>query len=85
MGQERQSLRAGHVSGGANYKVLITEEEHDPTRFVSVLKFYVDQEWITRRFFDAKPGAPIADFVAEAHRHPVFRVLKQDRETYPPI
>ena len=63
---------------------LTVEEEHDPTRCAPVLKLYRIQEPITRRFFDAEPGAPIEDFAAEAHRHPVFRVLKQDMETAPP-
>jgi hypothetical protein len=29
---------------------------------------------ITRPFFDAKLDAPLEAFVAEAHRHPVFRI-----------
>ena len=71
---------AGQVtlSRGGHSEVLTTEEEHDPTRCAPVLKLYVDQEPITRRFFDAKPGAPIEAFAAEAHRHPVFRVLNED-------
>ena len=73
---------AGQVrlSRGARSEALIVEAEHDPTRCAPVLKLYFDQEPITRRFFDAKPGAPIEAFAAEAHRHPVFRVLKQDME-----
>ena len=69
---------AGQVTlsrGGYSEEVTV-EEEHDLTRCAPVLKLYLDQEPITRRFFDAKRGAPNEDFAAEAHRHPVFRVLR---------
>ena len=77
----KNARAAGQVrlSRGAHSEVLTVEEEHDPTRCGPVLKLYFDQEPITRRFFDAKPGAPIEAFAAEAHRHPVFRVLKPDQ------
>ena len=77
---------AGQVtlSRGGRSEVVNVEEEHDPTRCASVLKIYLDREPITRRFFDVKPGAPIEAFAAEAHRHPVFRVLKQGMETETP-
>ncbi len=39
-----------------------------------VLKRYVDGNPSTRRFFVAGPSAPVSEFVAEADRHPVFRV-----------
>jgi len=39
-----------------------------------VLKRYKAEIPITRPFFDAKPDAPLEAFVAEAHRHPVFRI-----------
>ena len=55
--------------------MLTIEEEHNPKRCGPVLKRYFDQEPITRRFFDAKRGAPNEAFAAEAHRHPVFRLL----------
>jgi hypothetical protein len=29
---------------------------------------------MTRPFFDARPDSPLEAFVAEAHRHPVFRI-----------
>ena len=77
---------AGQVTlrRGGHAEVLAVEEEHDPMRCASVLKLYVDQEPITRRFFDAGPGAPIEAFAAEAHRHPVFRIPKRDMDTEPP-
>lgn len=40
-----------------------------------VLKKYATDVPITRPFFDARWDAPVAQFVAEAGRHPVFRIL----------
>ena len=34
----------------------------------------------SRRFFAAQPESPLEEFAAEAHRHPVFRVMPQGRE-----
>ncbi|MBI1736297.1 MAG: nitroreductase family deazaflavin-dependent oxidoreductase [Candidatus Rokubacteria bacterium] len=39
-----------------------------------VLKRYATELAITRPFFDARPDAPVEAFVAEAPRHPVFRI-----------
>lgn len=39
-----------------------------------VLKRYATDVPITRPFFDARHDAPVAAFVAEAPRHPVFRI-----------
>jgi deazaflavin-dependent oxidoreductase (nitroreductase family) len=39
-----------------------------------VLKRYVRQVRATAPFFDAKVDDPAPDFVAEAHRHPVFEL-----------
>lgn len=40
-----------------------------------VLKRYVVVATATRPYFEADKGAPVEDFVAEAHRHPVFELL----------
>jgi deazaflavin-dependent oxidoreductase (nitroreductase family) len=74
---------AGQVtlSRGGHSDVVAVQEEHDPARCAQVLKVYLNQEPITRPFFDAQPGSPLRDFEAEAHRHPVFRILEMDRET----
>jgi deazaflavin-dependent oxidoreductase (nitroreductase family) len=45
-----------------------------PAEAAPVLKQYVTDVPITRPFFDATPDSPLEAFVAEAHRHPVFRV-----------
>ena len=71
------------LTRGGHAEARTVEEEHDPTLCAAALKLYVDQEPITRRFFDVKPGDTIEAFAAEAHRHPVFRVMKQHWETEP--
>jgi hypothetical protein len=45
-----------------------------PEQAAPVLKQYVTKIPITRPFFDVKPDAPLEAFVAEARRHPVFRI-----------
>ncbi|HZB34339.1 MAG TPA: nitroreductase/quinone reductase family protein [Streptosporangiaceae bacterium] len=71
----RNVRAAGKVTlrkGGTVETVGVTEvgpEEAGP-----VLKDYVEKVRIVRPYFDAAPGAPAADFAAEASRHPVFRI-----------
>ena len=48
--------------------------ELGPEEAAPVLKQYVTEVPITRPFFDATPNSPLEAFVAEAHRHPVFRI-----------
>jgi deazaflavin-dependent oxidoreductase (nitroreductase family) len=48
--------------------------ELGPAEAAPVLKQYVTEVPITRPFFDARPDAPLEAFVAEAPRHPVFRI-----------
>ena len=64
---------------GRRKEVVAVREEHDPLQCGPVLKRYLNQEPITRPFFDAKPGSPLEEFAAEAHRHPVFRLLEGAR------
>jgi deazaflavin-dependent oxidoreductase (nitroreductase family) len=40
-----------------------------------VLREYLRKTPVTKPFFTAKRNAPLADFAAEAHRHPVFRIV----------
>jgi deazaflavin-dependent oxidoreductase (nitroreductase family) len=40
-----------------------------------VLKKYLAQVPVVRPFFDVRPQSDIKEFVAEAPRHPVFRIL----------
>ena len=48
--------------------------ELGPEEAALVLKPYVTEIPITRSLFDAKLYSPVEAFVAEAHRHPVFRI-----------
>ena len=82
----KNARAAGRValSRGGRTEVVALQEEHDPTRCAQVLKFYFDEEPITRHFFDATPRSPLEAFAAEAHRHPVFRVLEQDGDASDP-
>ena len=49
--------------------------EANPAEAAPVLKAYITRDRNSRPYFDVPPGAPVADFTAEASRHPVFRLL----------
>ena len=49
-------------------------EEADPQTAAPVLREYLRKTPVTMPFFAAKRNAPLAEFAAEAHRHPVFRL-----------
>jgi deazaflavin-dependent oxidoreductase (nitroreductase family) len=71
----RNARAAGKVTlrrGGDVETVGLTEI--GPDEAGPVLKEYVEKIGIVRPYFDAAPGAPAADFTAEAPRHPVFRI-----------
>jgi deazaflavin-dependent oxidoreductase (nitroreductase family) len=71
----RNARAAGEVTlsrGRRSETVAIIELE--PEEAAPLLKQYVTAIAITRPFFDAKPSSPLEAFVAEAHRHPVFRI-----------
>lgn len=48
--------------------------EAQPDEAGPVLKRYVQVASKTRTYFEATKDSPVADFVAEAHRHPVFEL-----------
>jgi deazaflavin-dependent oxidoreductase (nitroreductase family) len=50
-------------------------EELAPEAAAPILKAYLGRVPITRPYFAVPPDAPLAAFVAEAPRHPVFRVI----------
>jgi deazaflavin-dependent oxidoreductase (nitroreductase family) len=52
-------------------------EEVAPDERAPVLRAYLDRNPSTRDLFDVAPGAPLADFAAEADRHPVFRLVSR--------
>lgn len=53
--------------------VLVVEVA--PQESAPILKKYVGIASATRRYFHAKPDAPVQDFTAEAPQHPVFRLV----------
>jgi deazaflavin-dependent oxidoreductase (nitroreductase family) len=64
----RVTLRRGRQSE------TVTIVELDPEESAPVLKKYLKQVPIVRPYFDATPESPLEAFVAEASRHPVFRI-----------
>ncbi|HAM58217.1 MAG: hypothetical protein A2W08_18895 [Candidatus Rokubacteria bacterium RBG_16_73_20] len=72
----KNARAAGRVTlarGGRVEHVAIAEA--GPEESAPVLRRYVAEVPITRPYFDAAPGSDLAAFRAEAHRHPVFRVV----------
>jgi len=55
--------------------VAYTVREVTPEEAGPVLKQYIAMARPTRPYFTAGPDAPVADFVAEAGRHPVFELV----------
>lgn len=52
----------------------IKVSEVGPQEAAPVLREYLRQVKVVRRFFDVSPDSPLEAFVAEAGRHPVFRI-----------
>jgi hypothetical protein len=52
----------------------VSIEEVGPKESAPVLKKYIKLEPITQPYFDIDPDAVLEAFVAEAPRHPVFRL-----------
>jgi deazaflavin-dependent oxidoreductase (nitroreductase family) len=75
VGWVRNARAAGQVtlSRGRHAETLATHEVSGEQRG-RVLKTYATRVPVTRPFFDARPDAPVDAFVAEGHRHPVFRL-----------
>ncbi len=48
--------------------------EVSPAERAPILRTYLERVPIVRPFFDARKGAPVEAFAAEAERHPVFRL-----------
>jgi deazaflavin-dependent oxidoreductase (nitroreductase family) len=73
----RNARAAGRVtlSRGRQRETLAVREV-GPEDAAPILKQYLGQTPITRRFFDVTPQAPLADFAREAPRHPVFRLVR---------
>ena len=78
---ERQWVKNARAAGevslarGRRREAFRVEEERDPARSAEVLMRYVREEPITRRFFGVTPKSPLEDFIREAPRHTVFRLV----------
>jgi deazaflavin-dependent oxidoreductase (nitroreductase family) len=71
----RNARAAGQVTlSRGRHTETVAIAELGPDEAAPVLKRYVTEIPITRPFFDVKPDSPIDAFVAEAQRHPVFRI-----------
>jgi deazaflavin-dependent oxidoreductase (nitroreductase family) len=71
----RNARAAGQVTlSRGRHAETATIVELGPEEAAPVLKQYVMEVPITCLFFDATPDTPLEAFVAEAHRHPVFRI-----------
>jgi deazaflavin-dependent oxidoreductase (nitroreductase family) len=71
----RNARAAGQVTlSRGRHAETVAIAELGPEEAAPVLKQYVTEAPITRPFFDAQPDSPLGEFVAEAHRHPVFRI-----------
>jgi deazaflavin-dependent oxidoreductase (nitroreductase family) len=79
----KNARAAGQVTlSRGRRRVAVPIEEVGPDEAGPVLKEYLRQTPLARPFFNAAPDAPLADFVREASRHPVFRLggsAKADR------
>ena len=58
----------------ALHKETVLVEEVGALEAAPVLKQYLGETPITRRFFRVAPNAPLAEFAREAPQHPVFRL-----------
>jgi deazaflavin-dependent oxidoreductase (nitroreductase family) len=86
---ERNWVKNARVSGsvelrrGRRVERVRVEDVPQEDR-APILRAYLRQVPFTRSFFDAPPGAPVEAFAAEAHRHPVLRVVPTDPNPQPP-
>ena len=71
----RNARAAGQItlSRGKRSETLPIREL-SPAEAAPVLQRYITRVPITRPYFDAKPDSPLAAFIAEAPRHPVFHL-----------
>jgi deazaflavin-dependent oxidoreductase (nitroreductase family) len=71
----RNVRAAGRASlSRRRHREAIKVSEVGPQESAPVLREYLRQVRAVRPFFDASPDAPLEAFVAEADRHPVFRI-----------
>ena len=66
---------AGSNSAERARASVFTLSQVDDAEAGPVLRNYLRQNPVTRAFFDAKAADPVEMFIAEAPRHPVFRLI----------
>jgi deazaflavin-dependent oxidoreductase (nitroreductase family) len=79
---ERNWVKNARASGSVELRrgrrtERVRVEDVPPAERAPILQAYLGQVPFTRGFFDAPPGAPVEAFAAEAHRHPVFRIVPE--------
>jgi deazaflavin-dependent oxidoreductase (nitroreductase family) len=71
----RNARAAGRVTlSRGRRRVTVPVEEVGAEEAGPVLQAYLARTPVTRPFFGVAPDSPLADFVREAPRHPVFRL-----------
>ena len=71
----RNARAAGQVTlSRGRHSESLPIRELGPAEAAPVLQRYVTRVPITRPYFDAKPDSPLAAFIAESPRHPVFQL-----------
>lgn len=76
---ERPWVRNARAAGSVELtralrKERVGIEEVDAETAAPILREYVRKTPITKPYFEATGGSPLEEFVAEAPRHPVFRL-----------
>ncbi len=61
-------------------ETVAVREELEPVQSGRVLKQYLAEQPRTRRFFDVTPQSSLEEFVQEAPRHPVFRIIEASEQ-----
>jgi deazaflavin-dependent oxidoreductase (nitroreductase family) len=75
VGWVRNARAAGQVRlSRARRAEALRIEQATPEQSAPVLQRYLKAVPVVRPFFDVTPNSPLADFTAEAPRHPVFRL-----------
>lgn len=73
----RNARAAGQVTLSRGRRTeTVRIQEVGPEEAAAILKEYLRQVPVVRPYFDVSPDDPLDAFVAEAARHPVFRVIE---------
>jgi deazaflavin-dependent oxidoreductase (nitroreductase family) len=71
----KNARAAGQVTLSRGEKSeTVTVTQVGPVESAPILKKYINIETFARPYFDLEPDAPIEIFIAEAWKHPVFKV-----------